>query len=331
MGNWWYSASRLFSQRRPVVLRFCNYLVIWLLGWLMYSKTISEKHRGCSKRTIFPSLSAFLSVYSLMLSGYFESAFMLGMDVRTALIDTVYRLVGKNRIKLSRSVTKIVILCVPPKASNTARVLHWMQSLSTTLPNSKSLKMSVASKKESTVGEVTNLMSVDVQRFMDLVPYLNMIWWVRISNAQMFIPHLGVTLGIGCLLYWTCVPGNGSAKVREPSQQICWKAIRLVCLFRTESLETVNCFQGTWIGDCILQGFNLGILFLFKKLLFFFNWDIFSFVLSLILCDLSQVFSFTLPLFSCPGLFASPCFQWLQLWILPEKKLGLLYYAKRSG
>ena len=35
--------------------------------------------------------------------------------------------------------------------------------------------MSVASKKESTVGEVTNLMSVDVQRFMDLVPYLNMI------------------------------------------------------------------------------------------------------------------------------------------------------------
>ena len=40
---------------------------------------------------------------------------------------------------------------------------------------SKSLKMSVASKKESTVGEVTNLMSVDVQRFMDLVPYLNMI------------------------------------------------------------------------------------------------------------------------------------------------------------
>ena len=43
------------------------------------------------------------------------------------------------------------------------------------LCSSKSLKMSVASKKESTVGEVTNLMSVDVQRFMDLVPYLNMI------------------------------------------------------------------------------------------------------------------------------------------------------------
>ena len=45
-----------------------------------------------SKKFMLISLfSAFLSVYSLMLSGYFESAFLLGMDVRTALIDTVYR------------------------------------------------------------------------------------------------------------------------------------------------------------------------------------------------------------------------------------------------
>ena len=43
--------------------------------------------------------------------------------------------------------------------------------------------MSVASKKESTVGEVTNLMSVDVQRFMDLVPYLNMIWWATLIDT----------------------------------------------------------------------------------------------------------------------------------------------------
>ena len=37
------------------------------------------------------TLFAFLSVYSLMLSGYFEAGFLLGMDVRTALIDLVYR------------------------------------------------------------------------------------------------------------------------------------------------------------------------------------------------------------------------------------------------
>ncbi len=72
-----------------------------------------------------------MTIYSLALSQYFERVFVIGMDVRTALIDSVYK---------------------------------------------KSLKMSVAAKKVSTVGEVVNLMSVDVQRIMDLIPYINMIW-----------------------------------------------------------------------------------------------------------------------------------------------------------
>lgn len=36
--------------------------------------------------------------------------------------------------------------------------------------------MSNSARKESTVGEIVNLMSVDAQRFMDLTTYLNMIW-----------------------------------------------------------------------------------------------------------------------------------------------------------
>ena len=40
----------------------------------------------------------------------------------------------------------------------------------------KSLKLSSAGRKEMTVGETTNLMSLDAQRFMDLVPFLNMAW-----------------------------------------------------------------------------------------------------------------------------------------------------------
>ncbi len=32
------------------------------------------------------------------------------------------------------------------------------------------------SKRGSSVGEVVNLMAVDIQRFMDLMPFLNMIW-----------------------------------------------------------------------------------------------------------------------------------------------------------
>lgn len=31
-------------------------------------------------------------------------------------------------------------------------------------------------KRESTVGEIVNLMSVDAQRFMDVVPFVNLLW-----------------------------------------------------------------------------------------------------------------------------------------------------------
>lgn len=40
----------------------------------------------------------------------------------------------------------------------------------------KALRMSNAAKKESTVGEIVNLMSVDAQKFIDLTAYINMIW-----------------------------------------------------------------------------------------------------------------------------------------------------------
>lgn len=40
----------------------------------------------------------------------------------------------------------------------------------------KALIMSNSARKESTVGEIVNLMAVDAQRFMDLVAYLNMLW-----------------------------------------------------------------------------------------------------------------------------------------------------------
>jgi hypothetical protein len=42
----------------------------------------------------------------------------------------------------------------------------------------KSLRMSGAAKRVSTGGEIVNLMSVDVQRFMDLLPFLYMLWSV---------------------------------------------------------------------------------------------------------------------------------------------------------
>ncbi|XP_010784311.1 multidrug resistance-associated protein 1-like, partial [Notothenia coriiceps] len=40
----------------------------------------------------------------------------------------------------------------------------------------KALVISSAARRSSTVGEIVNLMSVDAQRFMDLITYINMIW-----------------------------------------------------------------------------------------------------------------------------------------------------------
>ena len=40
----------------------------------------------------------------------------------------------------------------------------------------QAMKISSSAKKESTVGEIVNLMSVDAQRFMDITTYINMIW-----------------------------------------------------------------------------------------------------------------------------------------------------------
>lgn len=55
--------------------------------------------------------------------------------------------------------------------------------------------MSNSSRKESTVGEIVNLMSVDAQRFMDLTAYLNMIWSAPLQIA-LALYFLWETLGM---------------------------------------------------------------------------------------------------------------------------------------
>eukprot|EP00095_Tigriopus_kingsejongensis_P010546 maker-scaffold349_size200065-snap-gene-1.33 protein:Tk10546 transcript:maker-scaffold349_size200065-snap-gene-1.33-mRNA-1 annotation:"multidrug resistance-associated protein 1 isoform x1" len=53
----------------------------------------------------------------------------------------------------------------------------------------KSVKLSNSGRKEMTVGETTNLMSIDTQKFMDLTQYLNMIWAspLQIALAMFFL------------------------------------------------------------------------------------------------------------------------------------------------
>lgn len=58
----------------------------------------------------------------------------------------------------------------------------------------KSLRLSNPARRASTVGEIVNLMSVDVQRFMDTTTYLNMLWS---APLQVFINMVAPPESIG--------------------------------------------------------------------------------------------------------------------------------------
>ncbi|XP_047989436.1 multidrug resistance-associated protein 1 isoform X3 [Leguminivora glycinivorella] len=87
----------------------------------------------------------------------------------------------------------------------------------------KSLRMSNAARRESTVGEIVNLMSVDAQRFLELTAYLNMIWSapLQITLALYFLwGILGPSVLAGLAVMIVLIPVNGVIANRVKSLQI---------------------------------------------------------------------------------------------------------------
>lgn len=83
----------------------------------------------------------------------------------------------------------------------------------------KALRMSNSARRESTVGEIVNLMSVDAQRFMDVTAYVNMIWSapLQIVMSLYFLWEiLGVSVLAGLAVMIIMIPINGliASKVR---------------------------------------------------------------------------------------------------------------------
>jgi hypothetical protein len=62
----------------------------------------------------------------------------------------------------------------------------------------KSLKLSSKTRTEHTVGEITNYISVDAQRFLDTIPYLCIIWATPYQVCLAFI-FLYLELGVSAL------------------------------------------------------------------------------------------------------------------------------------
>uniref|UniRef100_A0AAY4BSN2 Multidrug resistance-associated protein 1 n=1 Tax=Denticeps clupeoides TaxID=299321 RepID=A0AAY4BSN2_9TELE len=75
----------------------------------------------------------------------------------------------------------------------------------------KALVITNAARRTSTVGEIVNLMSVDAQRFMDLITYINMIWSapLQVILALYFLwQNLGPSVLAGVAVMVLMVPVN---------------------------------------------------------------------------------------------------------------------------
>ncbi|KAF5286638.1 hypothetical protein FQA39_LY16212 [Lamprigera yunnana] len=87
----------------------------------------------------------------------------------------------------------------------------------------KALRLSNSARKESTVGEIVNLMSVDAQKFIELTPYLNMIWSapLQIILALYFLWQvLGPSVLAGLAVMIILIPINGFIANRGKILQI---------------------------------------------------------------------------------------------------------------
>uniref|UniRef100_A0A3Q1G5Y0 ATP binding cassette subfamily C member 3 n=1 Tax=Acanthochromis polyacanthus TaxID=80966 RepID=A0A3Q1G5Y0_9TELE len=87
----------------------------------------------------------------------------------------------------------------------------------------KSLVITNAAKRSSTVGEVVNLMSVDAQRFMDLTAFLNMLWSapLQIMLALYFLwQNLGPSVLAGVAVMVMLIPFNAVIAMKTRAYQV---------------------------------------------------------------------------------------------------------------
>ncbi|KAM4634684.1 multidrug resistance-associated protein 1 [Polymixia lowei] len=87
----------------------------------------------------------------------------------------------------------------------------------------KALVISNAARRTSTVGEIVNLMSVDAQRFMDLITYINMIWSapLQVVLALYFLwQNLGPSVLAGVAVMVLMVPVNAVIAMKTKTYQV---------------------------------------------------------------------------------------------------------------
>lgn len=162
----------LFGSCLKLVSDLLTFASPQILGWIISyveNKSIEEKETEPEWKGIFYAVLLFIcaALQTFFLGQYFQKMYIVGLRIRTALINAIYR---------------------------------------------KALIISNAARKESTVGEIVNLMAVDAQRFMELTTYLNMLWSapLQIILALYFLWNLlGISVLAGLAVMIILIPING--------------------------------------------------------------------------------------------------------------------------
>ena len=87
----------------------------------------------------------------------------------------------------------------------------------------QALRLSNSGRKDRTVGEIVNLMSVDAQRFMDLMTYLHMIWsapfQIVLSLIFLYIT-MGFSIFAGFVVMVLLIPVNAAIATKSRQLQV---------------------------------------------------------------------------------------------------------------
>ncbi len=87
----------------------------------------------------------------------------------------------------------------------------------------KALRISNIARKETTIGEIVNLMSVDITKLESITPYMNMLWSapLQIGLSLYFLWNiLGPSVLAGVLVMILLIPLNGVIAGRVRKLQI---------------------------------------------------------------------------------------------------------------
>ena len=88
----------------------------------------------------------------------------------------------------------------------------------------QALRLSSLARKNSTTGEIVNLMAIDAQRFMDLVAYLHTLWSAPFQIALSIIflyQTMGPSVFAGLAVMVLLLPANAVIAFISRKFQVC--------------------------------------------------------------------------------------------------------------